>query len=60
VTAAAEASSAFEISMMNLCVFSGTKNLGCFFASSCEAASKLEAKAMSGLVVPPDRDPFAF
>jgi hypothetical protein len=46
--------------MINLCVFSGTKNLGCLFANSREAASKLEAKAMGGLVVPPDRDPFAF
>jgi hypothetical protein len=46
--------------MMNLCVFSGTKNLGCAFASSFEAASELEAKAMGGLVAPPDRDPFAF
>ena len=46
--------------MMNLCVFSGTKNLGCPFASSLETAAGLEAKAMSELVVSPDRDPFAF
>jgi hypothetical protein len=58
--AAAEVISAFEISMINLCVFSGTKNLGCPFASSFEAASGLEATTMGGFVIPPDRDPFAF
>jgi hypothetical protein len=46
--------------MINLCVFSGTKNLGCPFASSFEAASELEATTMGGFVIPPDRDPFAF
>jgi hypothetical protein len=46
--------------MINLCVFSGTKNLGCPFASSFEAASGLEAMNMGGFVMPPDHDPFAF
>jgi hypothetical protein len=48
--AAAEASSALEISMINLWSFFGNEKPWVPLASPCGAAPGLEAKAMSGLM----------
>src|SRR5690606_28012371 len=57
--AAAEASSALEMSMINLSRISLTKNLGCSSAHPREAASELETSGHGRDAYPPDRDPFA-
>jgi hypothetical protein len=46
--------------MINLWSFFGNEKPWVPLANPCGAAPGLEAKAMGGLIVPPDRDPFAF
>ncbi|MCY1542988.1 hypothetical protein D9M68_787710 [compost metagenome] len=57
--AAAEASSALLISMMNLSRISLTKYLGCSSTHSCEAVLELETNGHGRTHNPPDLGPFA-